>query len=289
MNQANKSLACKCSDVFLVRHGESNNNCIYEQIRAKFGSSISHERFEEEYEKAHDADCGLSPKGQLQSLKLRDFLQSHRLSTFKSQSDHAVSNCRVFSSPMKRCLLTAEHVASGLGNKPVLVHPRLFESDGCYQTNLDGSTVGLAGLKASEVEEKFPSFKCLPGMENGWYHLPEKESPKQFISRVQEIVQFLWTEHESGHEEASVLVLVTHGNLIRELISQLACSRSILYTHCNTGLSHVQLWSGGGKERFVSVQGLNRVDHLAADPTLVGGNDVFGDHWIQEFVSNEDK
>jgi broad specificity phosphatase PhoE len=271
----------KCTDVFFIRHAESNNNCLYDIIREKFGD-LPANRFEEELEKLHDPDCGISPRGQQQAHQLCEYLQANKLKTYKpgvstSQKYH------ILSSPMKRCLLTAQQVSIGLGNLPVTVNPRFFESDGCYCTNHDGTTRGLPGMNAAQVESLFPHFKCLNGMENGWYHLPHKETSEQFSHRTYEIVDYLWHLHDEHHEDAGPVVVVCHGNVIREVISRLI-NTSALITHCNTGITHIQLWSNNEKHvRLASVQYVNRVDHLLSHPDLILGNDVWDDHWIQEY------
>lgn len=66
----------------------------------------------------------------------------------------------------------------------------------------------------------------------------------------------------------------------------------------NTSLTHLQLWSerlsapderikAGSRQKTVSLNFLNRIDHLAADPSLVTGSDAFDDHWIQEFFVDD--
>lgn len=266
------------TDIFLVRHSESTNNCLYELVQERF-SELSPERMDEEVDKLHDPDCALSPRGQRQALLLREHLLKHPL-TPNSSSQQGTA-FRILSSPMKRCLLTAQQVAIGLGGLLVTVHPQLFESDGCYQPQPDGTTVGLPGMTAAEVETSFPSFKCLPGMEAGWYHLPRKESAEEFMVRAKGLADHLWALHD---KEEGPIVLVAHGNVMRELISRML-GTSGMVTHCNTGVSHLQLWSSEQEgRRLATLQYANRVDHLLSQPEIISGNEVFDDHWIQEYV-----
>ncbi|RYH21754.1 histidine phosphatase family protein [archaeon] len=282
--------AWKRTDIFLVRHGESANNCLYSLIRAKFGDSLSSEEFEAELEKIRDPDSGLSPRGHAQAAKLREYLTN---SCFPSNTvssapgDSSAKKVKVYSSPMRRCLLTAQEVARGLGDLPVTVHPRFHESDGCFKKGgCADTTIGLPGLTKSQVEEMFPGFVCLPGMDDGWYKGSAKETGEEFLVRAQEIVDFLWNLHDTASDDPGSVVLVIHGNVIREVMSRLMKTTAVMLTHCNTGYSHVQLWTSSTQEpyRFVSVQYVNRIDHLTDRPALIAGNDVFADHWVQEYI-----
>lgn len=276
-----------CTEIILIRHAESFNNCTYELVRQRFGDNISDKDFEMELNKLHDPDCGISPKGENQVNFLKDFLQKDGMKQIlpSFQSDE----WELYSSPMKRCLLTSQQVSIGLGNKPVIVKPNLFESDGCYHTNDDGSTKGLPGMSKIEVENKFPNFTCLEGMENGWYKLPAKETKDQFLTRSKQVAQELWSLHHARQEKndsgSGGLIIVAHGNLISSILCELLQSHS-LYACCNTGLTQLQLWSSKvDHKRLVTVGFFNRVDHLTTQPHLIGGNELFDDHWIQEYFS----
>lgn len=289
-----------CTNIILVRHAQSSNNCIYETVREKFGDSLSAEQYEDELNKLHSPDPNLSSRGYNQAAALGNYLQLGSLPTLK-QSEKWV----VYSSPMRRCLMTAQHVARGFptDSSKVLVHPLFFESDGCFRPMDDGTTIGLPGATAAEVETEFPNFSCLNGMETGYYKHLQKETESQFRNRVSEAAEFLWSYHSYARDQAiSVddakptsdgMVIITHGNFIAALISQLVGTRTMFLCD-NTGLTHIQLWSertaasNDGKEmgsrlKTVSLKYLNRIDHLAADPSLVTGSDAFDDHWIQEF------
>ena len=271
------------TDIVLIRHGESANNCTYAAVRAMFGDSLSPERFEEELGKLHNPDCALSPRGILQTEKLRQHIVSGGLSKPIANSDE----WKIFSSPMQRCLLTSEVVGAALG-KGVTVMPFLFESDGCYQPLPDNTTKGIPGMTKAEVETRFPTFECAPGMENGWFTLPHKETRHQFKDRAEKVTEWLWQLHEQSEQERgfkSGVFLSIHGNLIQSIIANLVKSDSMMLTHDNTGYAHVQLWSSAdGKTRIPAIIYTNRVDHLREHPDLVSGGAVVEDHWIQEYL-----
>ena len=300
-----------CTELVFIRHGESFNNCIYEQVRQRFGHTLSDEDFEKEIDKLHDPDCGLSPKGTKQAEALGNYIKNTGLEMVTDSS-----RWTFYSSPMHRALLTAQQVSRAYGGKEVLVHPNLFESDGCYEPNHDGTTRGVPGMSKAVVESKFPNFRCLDGMENGWFKLPQKETRKQFYERAKEMVQFLWEEHDKIHASSSKdmscsektdvdecnsmkesataqskpegILIVAHGNIIASIISYLIGTNA-LFAQCNTGISHIQLWTHKkSKHRLVSVLSTNRIPHLSHSPELHGGEQIFEDHWIQEFLAPDE-
>jgi len=276
-----------CTNLVLIRHGESFNNSIYEVVREKFGDTLTDEQVEVEIDKLHDPDCGLSARGLKQAHALKEYLAAGKFTLAKD-----IDEWKIYSSPMKRCVLTAEQVSEGFGKKPVLVRPNLFESDGCYKPNGDGTTSGLPGMTAKDIETMIPHFKCEAGMENGWYKLPRKETRAEFYERCDKVVEMLWEEHftalRTGNQPTHNIILVAHGNLIGETISKLLNTKAMI-TNCNTGICHVQLWSDvvTGQQRVSSLQFTNRIEHLIPHPQLIAGNEIFEDHWIQEYFAKE--
>jgi broad specificity phosphatase PhoE len=296
-----------CTNLIIVRHAQSDNNTTYELIRNKFGDSLSPDQFEIELNKIHEPDCAISAIGVRQSKLLADHIAAGKLATLKQ-----ARSWKIMSSPMKRCLMTTQLISAGFGeNYPVTVHPRFYESDGCFKKDEDGNSVGMPGFSKREVEEQFGGFQCLPGMENGWYaDHASKETGGEFKERVEELLQTLWQMHEDhlrtaletrrqqNQDSANIdrksmlddrdmgYFIVAHGNLIRALISRFLNTFSMIPID-NTGMSFIQLWSTtDGQNRFASVQYTNRVDHLLGvdNGSLISGSDVFGDHWIQEFL-----
>jgi len=273
------------TDIILIRHGESANNVTYATVREMFGDSLSPERYEEELEKLHNPDCGLSPKGLQQTEKLREYISSGGFRKAVSVPDE----WKIFSSPMQRCLLTSQEISTAFGNKSVTVVPFLYESDGCYKAYPDNTSIGLPGMTKAEVEERFPTFTCEPGMENGWYTLSHKETRKEFNDRAQEVSDWLWQLHDQTESDRGFktgMILSIHGNLIQSIITNLVKSSNMMLTHDNTGVAHVQLWSSDdNKIRFPAIVYTNRVDHLQNTPELVAGGAVVEDHWVQDYVA----
>jgi broad specificity phosphatase PhoE len=270
------------TDIVFIRHAESANNGTYEAVRSMFGDTLSPEQYEIELMKLHNPDCSLSDRGVKQVEKLGHYMASGGLSNIIKNVDE----WKIYSSPMHRCLLTTHGFCTAL-NKRATVMPFMYESDGCYEST-GHHTRGLPGMTAAEVHEKFPMLDCAPGMENGWFTLPHKETRRQFAERSKAVSDWLWSLHEQTPEERgfqSGLIFSAHGNLIMSVLTNLLQGSNALITHDNTGITHVQLWSKeDGSVRLPATLFTNRVPHLAAHPELVGGGAVLEDHWIQEYL-----
>ena len=290
-------------NVVFIRHGESSNNTLYDQIRAIHGEDCSQELMDSEYNRLHLNDPGLSEKGKKQAEKLGDFIQDGGWQSFVKNPD----SWEILSSPQLRALLTAKEVSRGFSGKSVTVIPFLHESDGCYESTSEGTTVGLPGLTAAALETQFPFFKCVPGMENGWYKRPLKESRSQYLNRVDDVIEWLWNSiaERSADSVDKGLVVVAHSNLIGSLLCKLVGGSGMLIL-CNTACAHVQLFvskahvvptcaqsqhivtlpDGQCQIRLAVIISVNNITHLLGAPDLIAGNDVFGDSHIQEYLNN---
>jgi broad specificity phosphatase PhoE len=276
-------------DVIFIRHGESSNNVTYETVRQKFGESLSAEEQELEIKKLHNPDCALSAKGIAQIEKLKEFIASGGFSSMISHPE----DWKLYTSPMNRCLLSSHEVGTAFRKRTTVV-PFLFESDGCYESLPNGETKGLPGFTAKEVHDRFPQHDCLPGMENGWYPHAHRETKGQFLDRCNVIADWLWKMQAKSEDDRGFrtgMIITAHGNLIMSVLSALikADQRSFMISHHNTGYCHIQLWSRtDGTHKIATILASNKVDHLHDSPSLVAGGALVEDHWIQEFLENED-
>lgn len=305
----------KCTNVLLIRHCESINNENTDLARAKLGPMATAEELEEEIERLHSSDPSISTIGKQQAAALRSYFAQNGYkqqlygSTMAQDDEQMIRRTRVVCSPMLRCLLSTRAVQEGIHDAlslyrsgetsvqgfPINVVPLLHESDGCYETLPDGDTKGMCGLSAAEVTRDFSDFHCPKEMECGWYQKDKKETPQEFLRRMEEVEDWLWREHmectSCSNDEVGSLVVVTHGNLISALLNRLvsgcrgsACG-SALFMSNNTGVTHVQLWtSPNGDRRLPILQSTNRTDHLRTQPELLTGNRPFDDSWVQEFL-----
>ena len=274
-------------DLILVRHAESGNNVLAEQIRETHGADVPETTLIEQESRMRHPDCGLSTRGhkQLENLQRYDwrdyFLKAG-----------AFPKCKVFSSPMQRCLLTARAVSTSLRSsmdESVVVRPDLFEEGGCYRHHEDGTPVGLPGAAWQDISTQFPDFVCPQATPRGWYGRAHIETADEFRARAFDLVGWIWSMQQdllrSGH---GALVLVMHGNIMSALMSTLFCGapHRTLYKHCNTGHTHIELFSHGDKNMTVC-QSVNKVTHLLHERDLIGGDHAVDDRWIQQFSTRD--
>ncbi len=274
-------------DLILIRHAESGNNVLADQIRQKYGPDVTQASLIEHEARMRLPDCGLSERGyrQLEHLAGYDwrdyFLKAG-----------AFPKCKVFSSPMQRCLLTARAVSTSLRSsmdQPVVVRPDLFEEGGCYHHQEDGKPVGLAGAAWQDISAQFPDFVCPQATRRGWYDRANIETADEFHARAFDIAGWIWSMQQdllrSGH---GALVLVMHGNIMSAIMSTLfsGAPHRALYKHCNTGHTHIELFSHGGKNMTVC-QSVNKVTHLLNERELIAGDHAVDDRWIQQFATRD--
>jgi broad specificity phosphatase PhoE len=282
-------------DVIFVRHAESFNNTLYDVIREKLGPSCSEEDFVKEEMKLRQSDSDLSRRGYEQTSKLRSFLKNGGWSNIVKDK----SSWLALSSPMKRCLLTADAINNGLG-VPVTVDPQLYETGGAFDEN----GMALRGICEAEVLATYPGYTCLNGMQNGFFSEHKvKESDPDFDERAYLLSERLWQYFTDSVElqkrgETKFLkgvVVVAHGNLLSAIINclltQSRTPRMGLFLHENSGYSHVELhYEDVRRRRTVAMKQLNDHAHLMADHDSFAntnpmrcGNHTTNDHWIQEF------
>lgn len=235
-------------DLILVRHAKSTNNMLYDVIRTQHGAQVSETAFMHEEARARHPDPGLSERG----LRQLEHLQSYQWHDYFLKTG-AFPKCKVFSSPMRRCLQTAQAIGISLQScmdGPITVHPSLFEEGGCYHRQADGTPVGLPGSTWCDISAQFPDFDCLQATPRGWYDRPHMETSAEFDARAHEMVGWIWSMQQdlkrSGH---GALVLVTHGNIMSAIMSILfsGTPSKALYKHSNTGHSHIELFFLGNR------------------------------------------
>jgi broad specificity phosphatase PhoE len=191
---------------------------------------------------------------------------------------------------MQRCLKTAAALSDSISTSlvdPVLVHNRLYEDGGCFYYDNEGKAHALPGATEAEILAKYATFRCLPGMEAGWYCRDAPETTAEFDDRATEVAEWLWREQKCCLETGvEAIFIVAHGNLISGVMSTLLSKhpRTTLFCHYNTGMSLIELHTYRGRDVAVC-QGINRIDHLTDFADLAGGSHTTDDQWIQEFVA----
>jgi probable phosphoglycerate mutase len=151
----------------------------------------------------------------------------------------------VLSSPLSRCLRTAEVIAARLGSKPVTVEPDLIECDfGEWD-----------GLTFAEVRERWPDLL------DRWLASPAVAAPggesiDAVAARVSGVVPRLLDTHP-----AETVILVSHVTPIKVILRDaLGAGDTLLYRLFldPAGFSIVDWWPDGG----VAVRTVNDTSHL---------------------------
>lgn len=282
-------------DVIFVRHAESYNNTLYQEIRDDLGE-CSDAVFSLEETKRRQSDSTLSKRGFEQVMKLRSFLKRGGWSGIIKNKRRWVA----LSSPMKRCLLTADAVHNDVGI-PVTVDPTLYETGGAY----DANGAALPGVSEADIVRDYPGYSCKPGMENGFFaNRSHKETDPEFDERAFGIANMIWSAccdsvqaRKSGATDSlEGMVIVAHGNLLSAvincLLTQSKTPRTGLFVHENSGFSHIELHYDAMRGRkAIAMKQLNEYSHLAAqtdsetqENPMRCGNHTTDDHWIQEFL-----
>ena len=294
-------------DIVFVRHAQSYNNCLGELINNECGS-ISEDDYKKEEILRRQQDAELSETGYEQVDHLKQYLKNGGWNDLIPQEQN--DSWIVYSSPMNRTLITASAVAEGL-DKDVVVDHELYENGGCYEALADGTTVSRPGKSERDVLSEYPRYKCLPGMEQGWYSkFNKKESDSVFIERCHHVSAKLWkmfheniqlqqanraAEHLSCgkmNKPIKGLVIVAHANfiggLLNCLMTQQKTGRNCMFVCNNTGVTHIQLHHELRRnQKTVAICRFNDTRHLKEN-RLVTGGDPTGDRHIHLFFGDHD-
>jgi broad specificity phosphatase PhoE len=291
----------KVTNIIFFRHAESMNNALMENIIKKHGQGVSDSIIKAERKILRQPDCNLSDRGFHQVEYLKQYIIKYKLNHYVEKRETNLNDWILISSPMRRCLLTSKALSEGL-KKSVYVNPILYESGGCYTIQPDGSKLTLLGSNAADVELEFKNYKCLPGMENGWYsqHSGKKysESVEEFNSRIDSVVNWIRNLHDLPIVERNIedvkfknVIMVIHGLLLNGILNRLMNCKDCLVTHYNTGHTHVQLITQSNLDFLVVLKYMNRCDHLLPDITqdnLFTGNDTIDDSWLKEYLTQSE-
>jgi broad specificity phosphatase PhoE/ribonuclease HI len=153
----------------------------------------------------------------------------------------------VLSSPLARCVRTAEAIATATRSGPVVIEPDLVECDfGEWE-----------GLTFAEVRERYPD-ELAAWLGSTAVAPPGGESFRDVAARARRVVSTL----VSG-ETGRTVVLVSHVSPIKLMLRDALAATDAFLHRCyldSAGMSTVDIWSDGG----VAVRSVNETAHLAA-------------------------
>ena len=194
-------------DVYVVRHAESANNALGV-------ATIEND--------AREPDPGLTARGEAQCARVR---ARGAAAAAAAAAASGAREVEVWSSPMRRCLMTADALARGLGVR-FGVRGDVHEHGGCFRgARGGGGVVGLPGMTKAEMEDAFPACDVPMELEHGWWS-PERgcESVRDAQERARGTAEWLWTRARAMNaleEPVKDLYIVAHGMFIDMLFKTL--------------------------------------------------------------------
>lgn len=231
--------------LYLIRHGQSTNNALYETNPAEVDRLRSH-------------DPQLTEIGRQQAQAVATYLA-------QGNAEDPFDFTHVYVSPMIRALDTAKPIAEALGIAPE-IWVDIHEVGGLFMADGDGSR-GFPGVSRQYIQDCYPNYKIPDEInENGWWNPAHaKESPGQFLARAVRVVLAL-KERAASKDR---IILVSHAAfydcLVKALLNQIPLHPdNLFYNHYNTGISRFDLGvdSYHGYQNAMRMHYLNRADHL---------------------------
>lgn len=235
--------------LYIIRHAQSTNNAIGE-------------------DKGRTHDPALTEVGLQQAQIVADYLAhttppDDQIFGGFSQNGHAPTSgfgiTRLYCSPMRRTLQTAQPISAALGLAPE-VWIDIHEHGGIYLDYSDErGVVGFPGMTRAEIATQFGHY-VLPETvtDQGWWNPTHgMESYEALLERAVRVAVSLH-EQAASHQH---IAIVTHGtfanHLIKAIFGQLR-GRQIFYHHYNTGISRIDFYDDGS----LGLVYLNRINHL---------------------------
>ncbi len=216
------------TEILLVRHGQSANNALAEQLRIP--------------------DPGLTEIGSQQASALAAWLTEHTLT-------------HLYCSPFLRSLETTRPLAE-VTQLSVRVRSDLFEVGGCYSGHEDGKQRGEPGMGRSQLVADYPAWEIDSLIaEEGWWGR-DYETFEQGVLRAAVVERWLATEVAS---QQGTHVLVVHADFKRLLL--VAMQSELQLADRGIDLAQVPLYNTGVTQCKYSPQGweigdFNSIRHL---------------------------
>ena len=238
--------------VYLIRHGQSANNLLAEQLSGRVGP-FPFDRYMNE--RVHEPP--LTEIGEIQA-KL--------LSAYMAELGPASPPTRLYCSPMLRTLQTTQPLAEALNCAPS-VWMDLHEQGGIFRrTGEEDEAIGFPGLSRAKVAELFPGYHADSIGEEGWWYGGEEDLASCFARAV----RVAETLHQmAGKSDDERIGLVSHGtfmgSLLKALLGRLP-GNGLYFNHHNTGVTRLDFARQQTNANLVmNVRYMNRADHLTAD------------------------
>ena len=138
--------------LYVVRHAQSANNALAHP------SLMNPDR---------DSDPSLTEVGFKQAECVARFLkEEYGAGAERCAVENRIG--RLYSSPMRRCMLTSAPIARELG-LDITVRGDIFEHGGCFEGSADGAVKGRPGMGTEQLEREFPGCVVPAELDKGWW------------------------------------------------------------------------------------------------------------------------
>ncbi|MCH7726450.1 MAG: histidine phosphatase family protein [Planctomycetes bacterium] len=208
--------------LYLIRHAQSQNNAKPEEQRVE--------------------DPGLTELGDKQARLLAEWIPTLKLT-------------RLFSSPFRRALLTAEPVRKATSLAPAVL-VELHEKGGCYGGHTPQNFVGRPGMTRSEIEQAFPEFNVTTDFDGkGWWGSKPYESWDAARERAARLFERTRDEFAGTDERVGYVMHADFKLLFLEHIHA-----ELLDVPYNTSVSLLRITRTESR-----LEDFNRAEHLSND------------------------
>jgi 2,3-bisphosphoglycerate-dependent phosphoglycerate mutase len=243
---------------YFIRHGQSENNLLWNNTKSTTGRSV---------------DAELSPMGKEQAACLAEFLaRSGSISQYQGEDLQNIQGfhfTHLYTSLMMRAVGTADIVSKRLG-MPLTGWIEIHETGGIYREDKEkGEYYGVPGKNREFFETYYPDI-ILPARlgPDGWWNR-SLEKPEEKLPRAKKFITDLLEKH--GRTEDRVTIF-SHGGFYQYFmkallgLSEKSCfslgmntdfDSPISFSINNVGITRVDFTKDG-----FTVVYLNRVDFL---------------------------
>jgi len=229
---------------YIIRHGQSANNLLWEQTGQDQG------RVE---------DPELTENGRQQAKTVAQFLAQHQQSQATGQGIDDFTITHLYSSLMVRSMDTANTIAGAIGLRPK-VWADFHETGGIWLKDEEtGEPIGQPGNNRAFFADRYPNFELPDDLdEAGWWNRPF-EGLEGFAARAKTAIKALHERHGGTDDRVAI---VSHGgfyNCLMLTLLNLPITEPppIWFTLNNTGITRVDFF-----EERVRIAYTNRVDFL---------------------------
>ena len=224
---------------YFTRHGQSENNLLYDQTGASVGRS---------------PDPELTAIGRQQAEILARFLRDPQANNYHREGGFGITH--LYTSLMVRSLATGMIVAQGL-ELSLVAWEDLHETGGIFlDDEKTGKRIGQPGKSRGFFEANYQNL-VLPSTvsKSGWWNRPFEER-EQSTARAERFLRELYKRHGKSEDRVAV---ISHGGFYNVLLRVLFTIEDEYpwFALNNAGITRMDF----GMEEFGVVY-MNRMDHI---------------------------